>query len=210
MPAQTLMYKCNWARYIYKAICASFETGKTIPNRWFYFCGLGLNLKLLKFSFSFYSTYKQYKLFWYFFSFLKYSKLNIGIFILQNIFSLFPIHLSIKSFLLPKLWLKCPTFFVAGLGPIVFFYRWITWPDVLLGCFLVLTWCCFLLTDWILLFYRFAHLSHDWGLPLVFSASVPLASVSSYCRGDPDQFILEMASYSPMTLLLLFFFFLFG
>ena len=123
----------------------------------FYFCGLGLNLKLLKFSF--YSTYKQYKLFWYFFlflkysklktqtvlvffSFLKYSKLNIGIFILQNIFSLFPIHLSIKSFLLPKLWLKCPTFFVAGLGPIVFFYRWITWPGVLLGCFLVLTWCC--------------------------------------------------------------------
>ena len=32
MPAQTLMYKCNWARYIYKAMCASFETGKTIPN----------------------------------------------------------------------------------------------------------------------------------------------------------------------------------
>jgi hypothetical protein len=27
------------------------------------------------------------------------------------------------------------------------------------------------------------------GLPLVFSASVPLASVPSYCRGDPDQFI---------------------
>jgi hypothetical protein len=54
---------------------------------------------------------------------------------------------------------------------------------------LVLTWCCFLLTDWILLFHRFAHLSHDWGLPLVFSASVPLASVSSYCRGDSDQFI---------------------
>ena len=143
-----------------------------------------------------------------FFSFLKYSKLNIGIFILQNIFSLFPIHLSIKSFLLPKLWLKCPTFFVAGLGPIVFFYRWITGPGVLLGCFLVLTWCCFLLTDWILLFsWQNFPLSHDWGLPLVFSASVPLASVSSYCRGDPDQFILEMASYSPMTLLLLFFFF---
>ena len=84
----------------------------------------------------------------FFFPFLKYSKLNIGIFILQNIFSLFPIHLSIKSFLLPKLWLKCPTFFVAGLGPIVFFYRWITWPDVLLGCFLVLTWCCFSF-DWL-------------------------------------------------------------
>ena len=48
----------------------------------------------------------------------------MGFFILQNIFffSLFPIHLSIKSFLLPKLWLKCPTFFIAGLGPIVFFF----------------------------------------------------------------------------------------
>ena len=31
--------------FIYKRICASFETGKTIPNRWFYFCGLGLKLK---------------------------------------------------------------------------------------------------------------------------------------------------------------------
>ena len=100
--------------------------------------------------------------------------------------------------------------FYSRIGSYRLLLWWITWPDVLLGCFLVLTWCCFLLTDWILLFYRFAHLSHDWGLPLVFSASVPLASVSSYCRGDPDQFILEMASYSPMTLLLLFFFFLFG
>jgi hypothetical protein len=30
---------------------------------------------------------------------------------------------------------------------------------------LVLTWCCFLLTDWILLFswfFRISHLSHDW------------------------------------------------
>ena len=33
---------------------------------WFHFCGLRLNLKLFKISFSFYSTYKQYKLFWYF------------------------------------------------------------------------------------------------------------------------------------------------
>ena len=84
-------------------------------------------------------------------------------------------------------------FSIAGLGPIVFFYRWITGPGVLLGCFLVLTWCCFLLTDWILLFSWLVtefpiYLMTD-GLPLVFSASVPLASVLSYCRGDPDQFI---------------------
>ena len=171
----------------------------------FYFCGLGLNLKLLKFSF--YSTYKQYKLFWYFF-FLEYSKLKIGIFYSAEYFSAFSHSFKYQKFFAAKTLTQMSHLFsVAGLGPIVFFYRWITWPGVFLGCFLVLAWCCFLLTDWILLFYRFAHLSHDWGLPLVFSASVPLASVSSYCRGDPDQFILEMASYSPMTLLLLFFFF---
>ncbi len=32
MSALMRLYQCNWARYIYKAMCASFETGKTIPN----------------------------------------------------------------------------------------------------------------------------------------------------------------------------------
>ena len=176
---------------------------------WFHFCGLRLNLKLFKISFSFYSTYKQYKLFWYFFLF-KILKTQYWDFHSAEYFFAFSHSFKYQKFFAAKTLTQISHLFsIAGLGPIVFFYRWITWPGVLLGCFLVLTWCCFLLTDWILLFHRFAHLSHDWGLPLVFSASVPLASVSSYCRGDPDQFILEMASYSPMTLLLLFFF-LFG
>ncbi len=80
--------------------------------------------------------------------------------------------------------------FYSRIGSYRLLLWWITWPDVLLGCFLVLTWYCFLLTDWILLFsWQNCPLSHDWGLSLVFSASVPLASVSSYCRGDPDQLI---------------------
>ncbi len=56
-------------------------------------------------------------------------------------------------------------FSIAGLGPIVFFYRWITWPGVLLGCFLVLN-LMLLSFDWLnsslfLTGNRIAHLSHD-------------------------------------------------
>ena len=149
-----------------------------------------------------------------FFTFLKYSKLKIGIFYSAEYFFAFSHSFKYHKFFAAKTLTQMSHLFsIAGLGPIVFFYRWITGPGVLLGCFLVLTWCGFLLTDWILLFSWLVtefpiYLMTD-GLPLVFSASVPLASVSSYCRGDSDQFILEMASYSPMTLLLLLFFFMF-
>jgi hypothetical protein len=75
---------------------------------------------------------------------------------------------------------------------------------------LVLAWCCFLLTDWILLFswfFRISHLSHDWRP----SSCLLCLSTTGFC-----SIILQrrfrsvhfLAPYSPMTLLLLFFFFL--
>jgi hypothetical protein len=83
------------------------------------------------------------------FFFLKYSKLKIGIFILQNIFFAFSHSFKYQKFFAAKTLTQMSHLFsVAELGPIVFFYRWITWPDVLLGCFLVLTWCCFSF-DWL-------------------------------------------------------------
>ncbi len=78
--------------FIYKRICASFETGKTIPNRWFYFCGLKLNLKLFEISFLFIQTYKQYKLFWYFFLFKILKTQNWDFRFCRIFLSLFPTY----------------------------------------------------------------------------------------------------------------------
>ena len=147
------------------------------------------------------------------FSFLEYSKLKIGIFYSAEYFFAFSHSFKYQKFFAAKtLTQMSHLFFIAGLGPIVFFYRWITWPGVFLGCFLVLTWCCFLLTDWILLFswfFRISHLSHDWRP----SSCLLCLSTTGFC-----SIILQrrfrsvhfLAPYSPMTLLLLFFFFLFG
>ena len=178
--------------FIYKRICASFETGKTIPNRWFYFCGLGLKLKTVWNFFSFYSTYKQYKLFWYFFLFRILKTQNWDFWFCRIFFAFSHSFKYQKFFAAKTLTQMSHLFSIAGLGPIVFFYRWITWPGVFLGCFLVLAWCCFLLTDWILLFswfFRISHLSHDWRPSSCLLCLSTTGFCSLYCRGDPDQFI---------------------
>ena len=173
----------------------------------FYFCGLGLNLKLLKFSF--YSTYKQYKLFWYFFLF-KILKTQYWDFHSAEYFFAFSHSFKYQKFFAAKTLTQMSHLFCSRIGS----YRLLLQMDYLTRCppWLLLGLDLMLLFFWLTEFFSFTdlpiYLMTD-GLPLVFSASVPLASVPSYCRGDPDQFILEMASYSPMLLLLLFFF-LFG
>ena len=78
-----------------------------------------------------------------FFPFLEYSKHKIGIFYSAEYFFAFSHSFKYQKFFAAKTLTQMSHIFsVAGLGPIVFFYRWITWPGVLLGCFLVLTWCC--------------------------------------------------------------------
>jgi len=76
------------------------------------------------------------------FSFLEYSKLKIGIFYSAEYFFAFSHLFKYQKFFAAKTLTQMSHLFsIAGLGPIVFFYRWITWPGVFSTtgfCFIIL------------------------------------------------------------------------
>ena len=125
-----------------------------------------------------------------FFSFLKYSKLKIGIFYSAEYFFAFSHSFKYQKFFAAKTLTQMSHLFCSRIGS----YRLLLQMDYLTRCppWLLLGLDLMLLFFWLTEFFSFTdlpiYLMTD-GLPLVFSASVPLASVPSYCRGDSDQFI---------------------
>ena len=129
----------------------------------FYFCGLGLNLKLLKFSF--YSTYKQYKLFWYFFLF-KILKTQYWDFHSAEYFFAFSHSFKYQKFFAAKTLTQMSHLFCSRIGSYRLLLQMDYWircpPWLLLGLDLMLLSFDWLNSSLFLIGNRISHLSHDW------------------------------------------------
>jgi len=126
---------------------------------WFHFCGLRLNLKLFKISFSFYSTYKQYKLFWYFLPFFKILKTQYWDFHSAEYFFAFSHSFKYQKFFAAKTLTQMSHLFCSRIGS----YRLLLQMDYLTRClpWLLLGLDLMLLFFWLTEFFSFLdRISH--------------------------------------------------